>query len=87
MNRIDELTPGDLVRHIGMSATFIARTAHPIWPHLQLVIWRLEDGSWSHDALDAGQEVGIVEPTSDTDRQQRLRGALLGPYISNITTE
>jgi hypothetical protein len=81
-NRIDELTPGDLVTNagVGMFAVFIARTTHPIWPQLQLVIWRLDDGSWSHDALDARQEVGEISPSNEADRSTRLRKALLdGP--------
>jgi hypothetical protein len=77
MSRVDELIPGDLVTvpAVNMSATFVARTTHPIWPNLQLVIWRLDNGSWSHDALDARQEVGDVSPANDIDRKARLRAA------------
>lgn len=60
------------------SAIFVAQTEHPIWPHLRLVIWKMSDGSWSHDALSAGQDVGEPVPTSTLDRASNLRLALLG---------
>jgi hypothetical protein len=78
MTRIEELMPGNLVTSIGRSATFVSRCTHPLWPHLQLVIWRMDDGTWSHDALDHRQEVGQVEPSTFTERQKRLKAALLG---------
>lgn len=80
MATVAELTPGDLVVNTGRSAVFIARTQHPLWPKLQLVIWHLHeaDGSrWSLDALDSRQEVGDINPTNDADRAQRVRSALL----------
>lgn len=78
-----DLQPGDLVNHGAHSATFVAQTSHPIWPHLRLVIWRVPEslglpGNWSHDALDRRQVVGTVRPATHFERQERLRAALLG---------
>lgn len=78
MATVAELAAGDLVTQAGMSAVFISRGVHPIWPALALVIWRLDNGGWSFDALDFRQEVGDVTPSDSRDRQQRLRAALLG---------
>lgn len=82
-----ELQPGDLVTLPSpngyVSSTFVAQTAHPIWPHLRLVIWRTDPklglpGDWSHDALDPHQVVGTVTPATSAERAERLRAALLG---------
>ena len=52
MSTVADLTPGDVVEQPdGATATFIVRTRHPLYPHLELVVWRLADGGWSHDAL------------------------------------
>jgi hypothetical protein len=75
---VNELLPGDEVTQAGMTAVFITETSHPLYTSLRLVIWRLADGSWSHDALDARQEVGEVTPSSHTERVHRLRVALTG---------
>ena len=79
MSRVEELRPGDLVTNGGMSAVFIARCQHPLWPHLALVIWRLIGGpeEWSHDALDLRQDVGEVQPGDQAERERRLRESLL----------
>jgi len=60
-----------------ITSTFVAETQHPIWPNLRLVIWRMGDGSWSHDALDFAQDVGTPEPSTPDERQTNLRRALL----------
>jgi hypothetical protein len=78
MSRVSDLTPGDLVFIMDQSAVFIARTQHPLYRGLQLVIWRMTDGIWSHDALDERQDVGQIEPSTAADREQRLRKALIG---------
>ena len=88
MSRVDELTPGDLVTNptINKAAIFVARTTHPIWPDFQLVIWRMDDGSWSHDALLARQEIlGDVSPATAADREARLRGALLDGLLDTVS--
>lgn len=77
MATVAELLPGDLVSQGGMSAVFITHCQHPIWPDLRLVIWRLDDGGWSHDALRHDQEVGVVQPGSQAELAARLREALL----------
>jgi hypothetical protein len=82
MATVAELTPGDVVSSAGMSALFVARGPHPIWPSLMLVTWRLRDAfgylGWSHDALAAHQHVGEVEPSTAQQRQARLREVLTG---------
>lgn len=75
---VNGLQPGDIVSMAGLSATFVQQAEHPIWPGLQLVIWRLPDGSWSHDALDPRQVVGERVEQSDEQRHESLRLALLG---------
>jgi hypothetical protein len=79
MTTVAELIPGDIVDVLPLSSgTFIARTQHPIWPHLQLVVWRLADSSWSLDALDARQDVGEARAATHLGRDLALRDALLG---------
>jgi hypothetical protein len=80
--RVRDLVPGDVVwreEMPGVEATFVARTDHPIWPRLQLVVWKINDGSWSHDALSIDQEVGSVTLTAPEERLASLRRALLHP--------
>lgn len=77
--RVHQLTPGDVVAAGPFTrGCFVAQTPHPIWPDLQLVVWRMADGNWSHDALDARQDVGAAEPTTPDLRARRLRAALVG---------
>lgn len=78
MTNVEELVPGMKVNLAGDQATFVARTTHPLWPSLQLVVWRMRDGGWSHDALDARQDVGTVVPSTAYERDMNLREALLG---------
>jgi hypothetical protein len=82
MATVMELLPGDEVSVVApegaKTAVFVAETAHPLWPSLRLVVWRLDSGEWSHDALSALQEVGTVRPSSSAERVERLRAALLG---------
>lgn len=75
MSHVWNLTPGDVVN----GHTFVQRAPHPLYRTLQLVIWRMADGSWSHDALDQLQYVGDAEPASGDERRERLRAALLHP--------
>jgi hypothetical protein len=78
MTRVEELVPGMKVNMPnGEQATFIIRTTHPIWQHLQLVVWRMPD-DWSHDALEARQDVGTVVPSTSYEREVNLRDAFLG---------
>lgn len=78
MTAVYALVPGDIVATDDRSGTFITATQHPLWPHLQLVIWRMDDGSWSHDALSAHQDVGTVQPADLFSRKAQLQRALLG---------
>lgn len=78
MSRVCELLPGDLVSQAGMSAVFVTHCPHPLYAGLRMVIWRMGDGSWSHDALDAGQDVGVVTDATPEERRDRLRHAVLG---------
>lgn len=79
MATVQNLIPGDVVLNpIGDKATFIARTEHPLFAGLQLVVWRMKDGSWSHDALSERQDVGEVERSTPDQRRDALSAALLG---------
>lgn len=78
MIRVRDLQPGDVVVHASSSATFVAQAEHPIWPSLRLVIWRLRDGSWSHDALSPEQEVGEVLPVTTYERQTSCTAGVAG---------
>ena len=74
---VAHLRPGDQTTHATGTATYITQTQHPIWPRLQLVIWRMNDGTWSHDALSPAQEVGCLTPSTRAERWTRLQAALL----------
>lgn len=73
-----DLLPGQRVRLGGMSAVFIARNIHPLWPALQLVVWKLDDGTWSHDALSGEQDVGEADPSTWLSRQENLKAVFMG---------
>jgi hypothetical protein len=70
--------PGQIVEVGGRSATFVGAMPHPIWPVLRLVIWKMDDGEWSHDALDSRQWVGEAQPSTSDERLINLSKALLG---------
>lgn len=76
MATVADLMPGDLVVSGGMSGVFIHRGEHPLYPPLMLVIWRLDDGTISLDALAANQEVDAVAPASAAERYRRLDEAI-----------
>jgi hypothetical protein len=73
---VAELIPGDLVEGLTGAATFVGQLPHPLYPGLQMVIWRMPDRSWSHDALSPAQFVGEALPANYIDRRQRLKAAL-----------
>lgn len=75
MSRVIDLVGGDLVRQAGMEATYVAQSPHPLYKGLQLVVWRMPDGTWSHDALSPIQEVGTVVDSTPHTRIIRLREA------------
>jgi hypothetical protein len=56
--KVYELTPGDIVEIGKSKATFIARTSHPLFTNLSLVVWVLDSGKTSLDALSPLQDVG-----------------------------
>lgn len=86
MTHLFELVPGDVVTLGGEIGFYVARTRHPIWQHLELVIWRRPDGSWSHDALHREQDIGRVLPSTAALRAERLRAVLLGEWrIPDVT--
>ena len=87
MTTVADLEPGDRLTMpwpFGgtgeKTSTFVAQCPHPLWPHLQLVIWRMDDLTWSHDALDARQELpGTIDrPADGFARLDRLHKAILG---------
>ena len=63
--KVSDLTPGDTIESGAFIGTFIGRMEHPLWPDLQLVTWRLDDGMISIGAMDLDREVGekIAEGT------------------------
>lgn len=61
-----------------MSAVYVTQAEHPLYAGLRLVVWRLDDGGWSHDALRPDQDVGTAVDTVPYQRVMRLRAAL-GP--------
>ena len=75
---VADLMPGDLVTLGPGSGVFVTSCRHPLYPMLQLVIWRLPDRSWSLDALHYQQHVGDVAPASPAERVDRLRQAMTG---------
>lgn len=82
MATVAELAPGDLVTLPSpegvASAVFVARVPHSDYPGLMLVIWKLDDDTWSFDALDPRQYVGELTPSTIRQRTNRLRVALTG---------
>ena len=78
MTRVMDLVPGDLVLLAGRSAVFVAKTNHPLYSTLDLVIWRVDDGSWSHDALLPHQYIGEATASDLQTRIGRLRDAFHG---------
>lgn len=70
---VQDLLPGNTVRMGEQSAIFVGRSDHPKYPNLQLVIWKLDDGAWSLDALFDTQEVGEVEDETDEERWEAIR--------------
>lgn len=82
MARVEHLQPGDILpgpTTMQPTATFITATPHPLFPGLQLVIWRMDDGTTSLDALAATQEVGQPRAATPETRATALRAALLHP--------
>lgn len=75
--RVVDLRPGDVVRDFmdALGSIFVVATPHPVYPTLQLVVWRLADGTWSHDALDARQVVGNRDDIDEHERARRLRAS------------
>jgi hypothetical protein len=88
MSTVRELAPGDVVDQAGMIATFISSTAHPLYPGLRIVTWRMQDGSLSLDALSPFQYVGEARRTNEQLRQDALRRALQpGSSSTGLGTE
>jgi hypothetical protein len=77
VTRVIDLIPGDLIHFSGRSSVFVARTEHPYYLGFAMVIWRMDQGDWSHDALLPNQELsGEVESATDEERRSRLFTAL-----------
>jgi hypothetical protein len=60
--KVQDLEPGMTIQNGPMSAIFIAKAHHPKYPGLMLVIWKLDSGIFSFDALSPHQEVGDLLP-------------------------
>lgn len=79
MSTIRELEPGEIVTDpLGHRHCFIAQCPHPLYSSLRLVVWRSEDGTWHHDALDARQDVGPSDRADYETRMLRLRPGTRG---------
>ena len=87
MTRVSDLIPGDVfdasrpgpgLTAVPATAVYVAQSRHPLWPKLQLVIWRMSDDAWSFDALSPIQDVGQPLTSDPFDRINNLRAALLG---------
>jgi hypothetical protein len=78
MSTVADLQPGDLVYVAGMKThgIFIARAPHPEYPGLELVIWKLSDGSMSFDALRMEQDIGWIQASTGQSRGARLYGVM-----------
>lgn len=75
MVTVSELRPGDVVILFLRQGTFISSSPHPNYPGLSLVIWKLDDGTWSLDALAYHQEVGELIPSTPNERWARVQEA------------
>jgi len=76
--RVCDLKPGDVIENIGIRATFITHTAHPLYMALRLVVWRLDTDEYSFDALSLGEEVGKRMEMTFRERISGLQAALKG---------
>lgn len=76
--RVRELEPGMQFVIPGMnSAIFITQASHPYYKNLQLVIWRMDDGSLSLDALSPEQVVtGELQPCNREILRNNVKKAL-----------
>lgn len=72
-----DLRPGDvLFDPILGSYMFVCRGMHPIWPHLQAVVWCDSGGNLSIDALSLRQELSqkvTNRGESEEERGKRFR--------------
>lgn len=75
LRTVAELQPGMVIAHTGRTATVITTCPHPLHQGFTLVVWRLDDGTTSLDALSPRQEVGDEVLG---DRRAALRAALNG---------
>ena len=84
-----ELRPGDVLLTVdrdharpalrSLVHVFIGEKQHPVWPKLQLVIWRVSNGATLLEALECNHEYGeIYRPESDLEAKEILSLALGG---------
>lgn len=82
MTAVRDLVPGQVVEHGMRSATYIASCPHPIPAYrssgLLLVIWRLDNGDVSLDALLPQQDVGQDQAFTAEQLDVQLRAAIRG---------
>ena len=69
MMRVADLKPGQYIELAGKGATFLMMTAHPINHGMALVVWQLDDGTWSFDCLSWMQDVGGADPDKNTNEE------------------
>jgi hypothetical protein len=75
---VQDLVGGDVIDIGGRRGTFIGRSDHPTYRGLQLVVWKLDDGTWSFDALSPVQHVGELVSARGAENVARLRSTVSG---------
>jgi hypothetical protein len=73
MMRVVDLRPGQYIELLGQGATFVVMTAHPLDQGMALVIWKLDNGTWSFDSLSPLQDVGGADPAKNSREQCEAR--------------
>lgn len=78
MMRVVDLQPGQYIELAGKGATFLTVNHHPLDRGMALVVWYLDDGTWSFDSLMWNQDVGGADPAQNSKEQcfHRLRTIL-----------
>lgn len=92
-----ELRPGDVWLTVdrdhaqpalrSLVHVFVGQKQHPVWPALQLVIWRVSNGETRLEALDCGREYEeIHRPQTEAEAKDILLLALGGTEGFDIGT-
>lgn len=77
MATVESLIPGDEVKLSGRTAVFIGLGLYPGSATLRTVVWKLDTGEFSVDALRHDQEVGEIISTGN-NRERLLLSLVRG---------